>query len=126
MPGKVVENSLAHKYATHGGADFYPTHFFIEKILGRPDGEHYSIDVYAAVDMGLVGILAYRSCLNHNQPMEIPNLRNKEERDLWRNDNACTNPAVAGENLLPCHPDGNIEYEDEVFEKVRNMWLEGK
>ncbi len=126
VPGKVVENELAHKYATHGGADFYATHFFIEKILGRPDGQHYSIDVYTAVDMGLVGIFAYRSALNKNQPMDIPNLRNKEERDLWRNDSICTNPAIAGDKLLPCHPDGNIEYSDKVFENVRRMWLDNK
>lgn len=126
VPGKVVENELAHKYATHGGADFYATHFFIEKILGRPDGEHYSIDVYDAVDMGLVGIFAYRSALEKNAPMDIPNLRIKEEREKWRNDTFCTNPAIAGENLLPCHPDGNVEYDDEVFKTVRRMWLEGE
>ncbi|MBQ3078639.1 MAG: Gfo/Idh/MocA family oxidoreductase [Clostridia bacterium] len=123
-PQKFVDGDLAKKYSTHGGSDFYATHFFIQKILGREDGMHYSIDVYTAIDMGICGILAYRSALNGNAPMEIPNLRNPDEREKWRNDTACTNPAIAGDQLLPCYPSGNMEYPDEVFEKVRNMWLE--
>lgn len=122
-PRKFIDGSLAEAYSTHGGSDFYATHFFIQKILGRPDGKHYSIDVYTAIDMGLCGILAYRSALNGNAPMGIPDFRNPDEREKWRNDTACTNPAVAGDQLLPCHPDGNMEYPDEVYEKVREMWL---
>ena len=86
---------------SHGGSDFYPTHFFIEKILGNPDGE-WAIDVYQAVDMGICGILAHRSILAGNQPIKVPNLRNKEERDAYRNDHACTNPLVAGDQVVPC------------------------
>ncbi len=122
-----IDNELVKKHATHGGGDFYPTHFFIEKILGRPDGMKYSIDVYTAVDMGICGLLAYRSVLNGNAPMKVPNLRNKEERDAWRNDNMCTNPAIAsGDDLLPCAPEGNYEYPDEVYEHMKELWLAGK
>lgn len=110
----------------HGGSDFFPTHYFIEKILGREEGQHYSLDVYQAVDMGIVGILAYRSALAGGQPMDVPNLRNPEERDAWRGDNRCTNPKVAsGDDLLPCAPEGNIEYSPETYERVRQMWLDG-
>lgn len=110
----------------HGGSDFYSTHFFIEKILGRPDGDTYSIDVYQAVDMGICGILAYRSILNGNAPVKVPNLRNKEERDAYRNDNACTNPDIAGDQLLPVssYPDPHIP--DEVYERVAQLHREGK
>ena len=128
VPGlQPIAAEMAQKFTTHGGSDFYPTHFFIERILGRPDGEKYSIDVYSAVDMGICGILAYRSALNGNQPVRVPNLRNREERDAWRNDNFCTNPAVAGKDqLLPCYPGGSLEYPDSVYEEVRNIWLSGK
>ncbi len=122
-PKKFVRADLAERYSTHGGSDFYATHFFIEKILGREEGLKYSIDVYTAVDMGICGILAYRSMLNGGMPMEIPNLRNPAERDAWRNDNACTNPAIAGDQLLPCYPSGNNTYSDAVYENVRRMWL---
>lgn len=125
-PQKFVSAELAERYSTHGGSDFYATHFFIEKILGREEGLKYSIDVYTAVDMGICGILAYRSVLNGGAPMDIPNLRNPAERDAWRSDNACTNPAVAGNQLLPCYPGGDKTYPDAVYENVRRMWLAEK
>jgi predicted dehydrogenase len=109
---------------SHSGSDFYPTHCFIEKILGREDGK-WSIDVYTAIDMGICGILAYRSILNGNTPVAVPNLRNKEERDAYRHDHACTNPAVAGDALLPVttmEKDGAAP-SAEVYERVREMWL---
>jgi len=109
----------------HGGSDYFPTHYFIQKILGRPDGEKYSIDVYTALDMGISGILAYRSILAGNQPVRIPNLRNREERDAYRNDHACTNPAVAGDQLLPVLR-GVEPLPDETYEYVRQLWKDGK
>ena len=127
-PDKFVSAQLAKNsgVGSHNGSDFYATHFFIEKILGRPEGEEYSIDVYKAVDMGICGILAFRSILKGNVPMKVPNLRNKEERDAYRNDNACTNPAVAGDQLLPMSSYGEKEIPDEVYQRVRQLWLEGK
>ena len=107
--------------ATHGGSDFYPTHFFIEKILGHEDGK-WSIDVYQAVDMGICGILAFRSILNGNMPIKVPNLRNKEERDAWRHDNACTNAAVAGDQVLPCSSYPERTLDPEEVARNRAIW----
>ncbi|MBO5270665.1 MAG: hypothetical protein J6B77_07760, partial [Clostridia bacterium] len=110
--------------STHGGSDFYPTHCFIEKILGGEDGK-WSIDVYTAVDMGICGILAYRSVLAGNIRVDVPNLRNKDERDAFRNDNACTTPEVAGDQLLPItsFPEYQAPLPDEVYDRVRETWL---
>lgn len=123
VSAELVEKS---KVVSHGGSDFFATHFFLQKILGRPDGIEYSIDVYTAVDMGICGILAYRSILNGNAPIKVPNLRNKEERDAFRNDNACTNPKVAGDQLLPTCSTGTPEISDEVYERVHQLWIDGK
>ena len=111
----------------HDGADFYAVHFFIEKILGKPDGR-YSIDVYTAVDMGICGLLAYRSALNGNTPVRVPDLRDPAQRDAYRNDHACTTPEVAGDQLLPVtsHPEALEEIPDEVYDRVRRLWEEGK
>ena len=125
-PEKVVSAELARNFETHGGSDFYATHFFIEKILGRPDGLKYSIDVYQALDMGICGILAYRSILNGNTPMKVPNFRNPEEREPWRNDHASTDPEIAGDQLLPAYHTGTVVEPDEVYENIRNIWLAGK
>ena len=118
------ESREAAGVTTHGGSDFYPTHCFIEKILGGKDAE-WSIDVYQAVDMGICGILAYRSILAGNEPIAVPNLRNKEERDAYRNDHACTTPEVAGDQLLPVtsFPEYQEPLPDEVYDRVREMWL---
>ena len=45
------------------------------------DGEN-CIDVYQALDMGLPGILAYRSICNGNVPITVPDFRNPEERTV--------------------------------------------
>jgi len=125
-PEKFVSADLSRSFSGHGGSDFYSTHFFIEKILGRPDGEKYAIDVYKALDMGICGIMAYRSILAGNKPMPIPNFRNPEEREPFRNDNASTTPWVAGDQLLPAYHTGTVVEPDEVYEEVRQIWLAGK
>ena len=126
-PKPFITSDLSKSILGHGGSDFYTTHFFIEKILGAADGHKYSIDVYTAVDMGICGILAYRSILNGNIPIKIPNLRNKEERDAYRNDHACTNPEVAGDQIIPVSPFFDAEsIPDQEFERCRQLWLDGK
>ncbi len=92
-----------------------------KKILGHEDGK-WSIDVYQAVDMGICGILAFRSILNGNMPIKVPNLRNKEERDAWRHDNACTNAAVAGDQVLPCSSYPERTLDPEEVARNRAIW----
>lgn len=124
-PKPAVDTALSRSIGSHGGGDFYTMHYFLEKILEREGGEH-CIDVYQALDMALPGILGYRSILNGNVPYEVPDFRKKEVREKYRNDNACTNPKVAKEQLIPCcsFPTKNIP--DEIFEKVRKEWEEAQ
>ena len=106
----------------HGGSNYVCMWNCFEKMRGNPEAE--TVDVYMALDMSLPGIFAYRSILAGNKPMLVPNLRNKEERDAWRNDVACTDPDVAGDSLLPCNAQGDPEIEPEVYELVRKKWEE--
>lgn len=124
-PEPRISAEEAKKHGSHGGSDYYATHFFIEKILGRPDGQ-WSIDVYQAVEMGICGLLAYRSVLQGNTPMEIPNLRNQEEREPYREDHACTAPEIAGDQVLPRSSFGEPQFADEVYSQVKKLWMEGK
>ena len=105
----------------HGGSDFYSMYHFIERILGDENAD--TIDVYEALDMGIAGLFAYRSVLNGGIPMKLPNLRNKEERDAYRNDTACTDPKVAGDMLLPTFSEGTPEIPAEVYEEMREKYL---
>ena len=106
----------------HGGSDFYSMYHFVEKIKGNPDAD--IIDVYEAMDMFLPGMFAYRSILDGGVPKEIPNLRDKAVRELWRNDTACTDTKVAGDMLLPTFSKGTPEINDSVYDYMKKLWDE--
>ena len=48
-------------------------------------------------------------------PVEIPDLRDKDEREKWRNDTECTDPKAAGDMLTPSYSEGDPEIPDEVY-----------
>ena len=106
----------------HSGSDFFSMYHFVEKIKGNKDAD--IIDVYEAMDMFLPGLFAFRSILKGGIPMEIPNLRDKKERDKWRNDVACTDPKVAGDQLLPCRKGGNPKIDPAVYEEQKRLYYE--
>lgn len=124
-PDPYINTELAKEISSHGGGDFYTVYFFIEKILGREDGKH-AIDVYTAVDMGICGIQAYRSVLNGNIPMEIPNFRDKAVREQYRNDTACCNSAAAGDQLWPSYSKGELDIPDSAYEYTKKLWQDGQ
>ena len=106
----------------HGGSDFYSMYHFIEKLRGNQAAD--TIDVYEALDMFLPGLFAYRSILKGGIPMEIPNLRDRDVRDRYRSDTACTDPKAAGDMLLPTMSMGTPEIDDAVYGLMREKWLE--
>lgn len=112
----------ASKDFGHGGSDFYSMYNFVEKLRGNKDAD--IIDVYEAMDMFLPGMFAYRSILQGNMPVAVPNLRDKAEREKWRNDTACTDPKVAGDQLLPCRPGGNPEIDQAIYDRQKAIFLE--
>lgn len=108
----------------HGGSDFYSMYYFIEKIKGNASAD--TIDVYQAMDMYLPGLLGYRSILSGSTPVEIPDLRDKAQRDKWRNDTACTFPEAAGDMLLPTSKLGTPDIPDSVYDNIREKWEKKK
>lgn len=103
----------------HGSSDFFTMYNFTEKILGNENAD--IIDVYEALDMFLPGLLAYRSVLNGGIPVDIPNFRKKEERDKYRNDVACVDPEIAGDQWIPSFSEGDVFVEPSVYDKFKNM-----
>ena len=131
--GQYRKNSLTHYQPTralddlaegfgHGSSDFYAMWHFIEKIKGNPEAD--IIDFYEALDMFLPGMFAYRSILDGGIPKKIPNLRNKQEREAYRYDRACTDPRVAGDQLLPTCESGTPDIEDAVYQRMYEIWIE--
>ena len=104
----------------HGGSDYVAMYQFVEKILGNPNAD--IIDVYEALDMFLPGMFAYRSVLKGGIPMEVPNLRDKSVRDIWREDTLCTDPKVAGGMLVPSFSKGNPDIPDAVYSRMKELW----
>jgi hypothetical protein len=86
---------IANTFGGHGGSDFYTMDYFLAAIRGDPNGRHI-IDVYQALDMTLPGTLGYRSIVNGNIPLDVPDLRNKKIRDRYRDDHWCLDPKMAG------------------------------
>ena len=114
---KAAEESAAFG---HGGSDYYSMYNFVQKILGDETAD--TIDVYEALDMSLPGLFAYRSVLQGGVSLQIPNLRDPEEREKWRNDTACTDPKVAGDALLPTCSTGTPVIAPEVYKRVYDLW----
>jgi len=104
----------------HGGSDFYTMDNFIARINGDTSAD--TIDIYEALDMWMIGNFAYRSILADGKRMDIPDLRNKEERERWRADTLCTDEKVAGEMLVPSRKGGNPDIPDEVYKEQKALW----
>ena len=104
----------------HGGSDYYSMYNFVQKILGDESAD--TIDIYEALDMSMPGLFAYRSVLQGGVSMAIPNLRDPAQREKWRNDTACTDPNVAGDQLLPTMSTGTPQIEPEVYERMYALW----
>ena len=76
--------------------------------------------------MCIPGILAYRSICTGNCSVDVPNLRNKEERDAYRSDTFCTFPDAAGDMWVPNNIHGKETPPDSVYEEVRRRFLAGE
>jgi len=68
----------------HGGGDFYTEFFFAHAIR---TGKQPFLDVYRGVDMTIVGIQAWRSCLDNGNGYEIPDFRKEDPRRKYAKDN---------------------------------------
>ena len=99
---------------------------FIRSIMGDEEAIERAINVYDAVDMCIPGTLGYRSIVNGNAPIKLPNLRNVEERDAWRHDTFCTFPESAGEMYVSNDLSGKEEIPDEIFAEVERRWHAGE
>ena len=67
--------------------------------------------------MFVPGLIAYESILAGGVTMDVPDLRDKAQREIWRNNTACTFPEFAGDMLQPIYSKGNPVVPDELIEK---------
>lgn len=101
------------KASGHGGSDYYCLHNAFDHIMGKESAD--IVDVYEALNMWMCGFFGYLSVLNGGTAEIIPDLRKPELRDQYRNDNRCTDPTVAGDQLQPSYSLGTPDVPDEIY-----------
>ncbi len=135
---KVIKHIEGHKYSTEiykaeiyrfkyrpdgnfgniANGDIALFGFFVGAISGDAESKKFIIDVYRALDMSLPGLLAYRSILNNGNTVEIPDFRDKAQRERYRNDKYSTDPETEEKYLLPTNKSGTPEVSDDVYGRV--------
>ena len=68
------------------------------------------------------GIFAYKSVLSGGISQKIPNFRNREEREKYRQDVSCVDETIAGNMVLPSYSKGNPIIEQEVYDRLKEKW----
>jgi predicted dehydrogenase len=105
----------------HGGGDFITARIFAECIREGKQPPH-PFDLYSAVNMSSVGILAHRSVLENGKPFDIPDFKTEAARAEYENDFLTPFPGKNGEApTLPCcsHPDyAPTEEQLELYRKL--------
>ncbi len=125
-PPAPMETELSRRIGGHGGSDFYTMHFFLERILGRRSGRD-AIDVYTGLDMTFPGLLGYRSIVQGNAAIDIPDFRKKAIREAFRNDHWCPDPKQAGPGQPGSRGNGEvIRIPETVYRRQRAAVLKPK
>jgi predicted dehydrogenase len=130
LPGDVGEKIYTPDFPTggdqarkagHGGGDYFTNHHFAEAI--RKNEPPY-LDVYRGLDMTIVGIQGWRSCLEGGTAFEIPDFRNEAVRKQYENDDWSPFP----EDRRPGQPrpsiKGEIKPGKEAIAAARKVWDE--
>jgi hypothetical protein len=109
------------KNAGHGGGDYIVSRMFLDCIKEKSQPEH-PYDIYSAVNMACVAILAHRSILNGGIPYDIPDFHLEECRKEYENDRHSPFQYTDGtEPNIPCcsHPD--FSPTQEQIEKMKEL-----
>ena len=86
----------------HGGGDFLTSRTFVEAVSEGKQPPH-PYDIYSAVNMSCVAILAHRSALEGGMPYDVPDFHKEEERAKYENDHLTPFWGKNGEPpTLPC------------------------
>lgn len=107
--------------AGHGGGDYFTSRYFASAIRGEIEPD---IDIYQAIDMTSIGILGYKSALEHGTPQEVVDFRDKAAREKFRNDDWNPDPSRPCPNKPFPSVLGKIEIPPEELTKFRELRAE--
>ena len=120
QPDFPIHADLARQ-AGHGGGDFFTTYHFAEAIRNN---EQPYMNVYRALDMTLVGIQGWRSCLANGAPFEIPDFRQESVRAKYENDDWSPMPEDRRPGQPPASIKGEITPGPEAMAFAKQIWAE--
>ena len=102
MPSWNDKDEELIKTSGHGGGDYLTARMFLEAIGKKRQPEH-PFDIYSAIAMSSVAILAHRSMLEGGKPYDIPDFRNEEDCQKYENDHITPFPGLDGAPAsIPC------------------------
>jgi hypothetical protein len=104
----------------HAGSDYYSMENFVKAIVGDETSD--IIGVYEALDMFFVGHFGYLSALDGSIPKKIPNFRNKDEREAFRNDTSCSIRSSCENMPLPFSTKEHEEIPAEIYDNIREKF----
>lgn len=100
----------------HGGGDYIVARMFLDCIRAGKQPEH-PYDIYSAVAMSSVAILAHRSILNNGAAYDIPDFRLEECRKEYENDRQSPFYGTDGSKPnIPCCSQTDYKPDDEQIE----------
>lgn len=109
------------KNAGHGGGDYIVSRMFLDCIKEKRQPEH-PYDIYSAVNMACVAILAHRSILNGGIPYHIPDFHLEEYRKEYENDRQSPFRYTDGtEPNIPCCSNPDFSPTQEQIEKMKEL-----
>ena len=111
------------KNAGHGGGDYIVSRMFLDCIKEKRQPEH-PYDIYSAVNMACVAILAHRSILNGGIPYHIPDFHLEECRKEYENDRQSPFQYTDGtEPNIPCCSNPDFSPTQEQIEKTKELLI---
>ena len=105
----------------HGGGDYLTARMFLDCIRAGKQPEH-PFDIYSAINMSSLAILAHRSALENGMPYDIPDFKQEEWRARYENDRLTPFASEDGTApSLPCCSKTDYKPTDEQIEAYRKQ-----
>ncbi len=108
----------------HGGGDYIIARMFLD-CINKGNEPEAPFDIYSAITMSAVAILAHRSVLNNGQPYQIPDYKNEKTRQELEKDNQTPFYYSDGrEPNIPCCSNPEYKVTDEQLEEYLKLMAE--
>ena len=114
------------KQANHGGADYMIARYFLSCVAEGRQPCH-PFDVHSAITMSSVAILAHRSMLEGGKTYDIPDFRNPEDCEKYKDDRLTPYVSSNGDApTLPCSSNPEFKATEAQLALFKKYVLDGE